>query len=62
MKVYDCTDVRNQGYTTIGVYEIHLVDTSTHIDVYCDLESDNGGWLVRISIVIGLMRKDIILG
>ena len=61
MDVHDCTDIRNKGYNTSGVYEIFLVDLWKHVDVYCDLETDNKGWLVRIDIVIGLVRKDIIL-
>ena len=59
--VQDCTDIRNQGYTTSGVYKIFRIDLQKDIQVYCDLKTDNKGWLVGISIVIDLVRMDFIL-
>ena len=50
MDVHDCTDVRNKGFHKSGVYQIYLVDLSKHIHVYCDMETYNGEWLVRIHI------------
>ncbi|XP_060587010.1 fibrinogen-like protein A [Ruditapes philippinarum] len=42
----DCLDLLNAGITTSGKYPINLWQTNTMIDVYCDMETDGGGWTV----------------
>ena len=46
----DCIDLRNAGMTASGVYQVNLNTDGTTpelTDVYCDMDTDNGGWLVR---------------
>ncbi|KAK2174409.1 hypothetical protein NP493_802g03087 [Ridgeia piscesae] len=42
----DCVDIQRYGYNVSGVYEVYLDQARKFVKVYCDLESDNGGWLV----------------
>lgn len=43
----DCQNIMNNGDTNSGVYEIHPVGSSNKIQVYCDMDTDEGGWLLR---------------
>ena len=40
-----CDDILYTGYSTSGVYTINP-DRKTEFEVYCDLETDSGGWVV----------------
>lgn len=40
-----CVDIFYAGYTSSGVYTINP-DRKTDFEVYCDLETDSGGWIV----------------
>ena len=40
-----CDDILYAGYNTSGVYTINP-DRKTEFKVYCDLQTDNGGWIV----------------
>ncbi|KAK2155351.1 hypothetical protein LSH36_242g06027 [Paralvinella palmiformis] len=45
----DCADLRNFGITASGVYQVNLDsdgDKPELTDVYCDMDTDDGGWLV----------------
>ncbi|KAI0228728.1 Ficolin-1 [Lamellibrachia satsuma] len=44
--IQDCTDVLRQGHSTNGVYSIYLSRAKKFIPVFCDMETDGGGWLV----------------
>ena len=41
-----CVAYHKAGYTTSGKYWITIPDTSETLNVYCDQETDGGGWLV----------------
>ncbi|XP_061180185.1 fibroleukin-like [Saccostrea echinata] len=43
----DCKDVRDNGHTSSGVYEIYPFGArSCPVRVYCDMETMDGGWTV----------------
>ena len=44
----DCADIKeaNADYAS-GIYTIKLSDGQKK-SVYCDMDTDNGGWLVRL--------------
>ena len=42
----DCQDFMNMRNTTSGVYHVTPEGTFRGYDVYCDMETDGGGWLV----------------
>ncbi|KAK2155354.1 hypothetical protein LSH36_242g06007 [Paralvinella palmiformis] len=47
----DCVDIQNSGITVSGVYQVNLNpdgDRPELTDLYCDMDTDNGGWLVLI--------------
>ncbi|KAI0227535.1 Ryncolin-4 [Lamellibrachia satsuma] len=44
--IQNCADVLEQGHTTSGVYNIYLSRAKKFIPVFCDMETDGGGWLV----------------
>ena len=44
----DCQDVMDSGSTESGVYPVTPEGTNVTFDVYCDLSTDGGGWLVSI--------------
>ena len=41
-----CVDFRNVGFKTNGIHTIMLPKTKQKLKVYCDQETDGGGWLV----------------
>jgi len=41
----DCLAFRDAGYNISGLYLVHM-KTSKSVEVYCDQETDNGGWTV----------------
>jgi hypothetical protein len=41
----DCVDWKREGFTSDGVYTITSA-VATQIEVYCDMITDGGGWLV----------------
>ena len=41
----DCQDVKSNGHPS-GVYRVYPAHGYSGFDVYCDMETDGGGWLV----------------
>ena len=42
----DCSEVQTRGATNNGLYTLQPTDGGRTFQVYCDLETDGGGWTV----------------
>ena len=45
----DCLDVKRAGNNSSGVYDIKVGGDT--VSVYCDMETDGGGWTVNGSFI-----------
>ena len=43
---YDCKDINKEGGKSSGVYSVRGCDNCGWTDVYCDMDTDDGGWMV----------------
>lgn len=43
----DCHDIQLLGSTVSGLYKIYPNGIKNAVDVYCDMDTEGGGWLVR---------------
>ncbi|KAK2144794.1 hypothetical protein LSH36_730g01065 [Paralvinella palmiformis] len=43
---HDCADVQRYGFHYSGIYTIYPPTAEQGIEVFCDLNTDSGGWLV----------------
>nr|GBN25781.1 hypothetical protein AVEN_52990-1 [Araneus ventricosus] len=49
----DCADILRNGYNKSGVYVIWPKSRLTNdrpLNVFCDMDTDGGGWTVRFSV------------
>ncbi|KAK2171728.1 hypothetical protein NP493_1034g00010 [Ridgeia piscesae] len=42
----DCYDLLMDGHNVSGVYEVYLAKARKFVRVFCDMDSNDGGWLV----------------
>ncbi|KAK2171725.1 hypothetical protein NP493_1034g00007 [Ridgeia piscesae] len=42
----DCYDLLRDGHNASGVYEVYLAKARKFVRVFCDMDSNDGGWLV----------------
>ena len=45
----DCYDLLRDGKNVSGVYEVYLAKARKFVRVFCDMDSNDKGWLVRIT-------------
>ena len=44
----DCADIQRLGFHYSGVYTIFPENLNYPLDVFCDLNTDQGGWTVSM--------------
>ena len=47
--MFDCRRYQEFGHKTSGVYQVTPLNMNTKLDVYCDMTTDGGGWLVKLT-------------
>ena len=45
---HDCQEIKDLGHKDSGVYHITPLGTYSGFDVYCDMSTEDGGWLVSV--------------
>ena len=48
-RIFDCRGYHKIGHNSSGVYYVTPLNIKTHYEVYCDMKTDGGGWLVTES-------------
>ena len=48
------------GFTTSGLYHVTPVGTFSGFDVWCDLDTEGGGWLVCMTECGGSFTDDFL--
>ncbi|KAG1947040.1 angiopoietin-1 [Pimephales promelas] len=46
LKFRDCAEIFKSGVTESGIYNIHLLNATQKIKVFCDMKTRGGGWTV----------------
>lgn len=47
-RITDCYDAMMEGANQSGIYAIQPINTKTSFNVYCDMETDGGGWTMLL--------------
>ncbi|XP_062889699.1 angiopoietin-2b isoform X1 [Mobula hypostoma] len=42
----DCAEIYKSGVTRSGVHTLHIPNTTATVEVFCDMETNGGGWTV----------------
>lgn len=49
----DCIQIMKNGNKKSGIYTIYINNNrSKPLEVYCDMDTDGGGWLVQIIVKV----------
>lgn len=60
----DCLQVMKNGKRQSGIFTIYINNNRSHpVDVYCDMDTDGGGWLVLniiFTVCFFFQSKDIL--
>ena len=48
----NCRDMAQAGFNESGIFNIPVPEKPKKLQVYCDLETGDGGWLVNLFLVL----------
>ena len=54
--MYDCQAIKGYGFNKSGVYHVTPIGTCKGFNVYCDMTTENGGWLVSENCYVPIIE------